>query len=92
MSVIPSVIAAAQEFDASFRTQWLDCAKPFGLETIQIRNAGLIARLDETALRIREYLDGVVAEIDELEAQAEPCDIFNNPNWYHGVCSGTGIH
>ena len=33
-----------------------------------------------------------VAEIDELEAQAEPCDIFNNPNWYHGVCSGTGIH
>lgn len=92
VSVIPSVIAAAQEFDASFRTQWLDCAKPFGLETIQIRNAGLIARLDETALRIREYLDGVVAEIDELEAQAEPCDIFNNPNWYHGVCSGTGIH
>ena len=61
--------AAASEFDASFRRQWLDCAKPFGLERIQSRNATLIARLEETALRIREYLACEIDRIDDLEAR-----------------------
>ena len=76
VSVIPAVIAAMQEFDASFRAQWLDCAKPFGLEMIQLRNAGQIARLEETALRIREYLDDQINQIDELEARM-PSQIKN---------------
>ncbi len=81
VSVIPAVITAMQEFDASFRAQWLDCAKPFGLEVTQLRNAGQIARLEETALRIREYLDDQVNQIDELEART-PTDIQNNFNTY----------
>ena len=50
---LSAVIAAVWEFDASFRRQWLKCAKPFGLEVIQARNAVQAARLEETALRIR---------------------------------------
>ena len=77
---IPATIAAAQEFDATFRRQWLDCAKPFGLETIQGRNAFLIARLEECALRIHEYLGGAIDNIAELEARlphSAPCGLRN---------------
>ncbi len=88
VSVVPAVIAAVQEFDASFRAQWLDCAKPFGLETIQLRNGGQIARLEETALRIREYLDDQVNQIDELDARI-PSDIKNNFNFYKFIASGS---
>lgn len=92
VSVIPAVIAAVREFDASFRAQWLDCAKPFGLEVIQGRNAMQIARLEEAALRIREYLDGDIDRIEELEARilpGSPC------NWFSGstrrVITGSSI-
>ena len=69
---IPAAIAAAREFDASFRRQWLDCAKPFGLEVIQGRNAALISRLEECSRRIMEYLGGAVDEIAELEGRVPP--------------------
>jgi len=67
VNTIPAVIASVWEFDSSFRKQWMDCAKPFGLEIIQQRNATLALRLEETALRIREYLEGAVDSIDELD-------------------------
>lgn len=44
-TAIPGLAAAVRRFDASFRAQWMRCAKPFGLERIQARNAALIARL-----------------------------------------------
>ena len=92
VNVIPAVIAAADEFDASFRRQWLDCAKPFGLERIQSRNATLIARLEETALRIREYLAGEIERIDELEcrlpASVPPLGLLNR---YRVISAGTTI-
>jgi len=83
VSVIPSVIAATREFDASFRRQWLRTAKPFGLEVIQARNATLAARLEETALRIREYLDGTVNSIEELDARLPRSEKQTNTlHWY----------
>ena len=92
VNVIPAVIAAASEFDASFRRQWLDCAKPFGLERIQSRNATLIARLEETSLRIREYLAGEIDRIDELEARLPgSAAIGGTLNRYAHVSAGTII-
>ena len=92
VNVIPAVIAAAAEFDASFRRQWLSCAKPFGLERIQSRNATLIARLEETELRIREYLAGEIERIDELEARP-PASVLigGNLHRYAIVSAGTNI-
>ena len=66
-TTIPAAITALMEVDAGFRKNWLSCAKAHGLERIQIRNAGQIARLEELALRIREYLDGTVERIEELD-------------------------
>ena len=77
VNVVPSVISAIKEFNFSFRNQWLNCAKPFGLERIQIRNAGLIARFEETALRIREYLDGKIDRIEELDNRMAPSGPVN---------------
>ncbi len=93
VSLIPAVIAAVWEFDASFRRQWLKCAKPFGLEVIQARNAAQAARLEETALRIREYLDGTVASIEELDCRLSPGEkTVNTLNWFHRVATGsTGL-
>jgi len=88
VTMIPAVAAAVAEFDASFRQQWLDCAKPFGLETIQIRNAGVIARLEETALRIQEYLAGDILEIEEIEESMLDSSQTNGFNWYMRIFSG----
>ena len=92
VNVIPAVIAAADEFDSSFRRQWLACSKPFGLERIQGRNAVLIARLEETALRIREFLAGEIERIDELECRL-PSSVppLGKMNRYANISAGTSI-
>lgn len=66
---IPALIKAYKKLAESFRKQWMEHNKPFGLETMQIRFAGQIARLQETSLRIKEYLDGRVDSIPELDEE-----------------------
>ena len=92
VNVIPAVIAAVDEFDVSFRRQWMSYAKPFGIERIQARNAALIARLQETALRIREFLDGEIECIEELECRL-PYSTAANEHYgrYALVSAGTCI-
>ena len=90
---IPELAAAVRAFDASFREQWMRSARPFGLERIQARNAALIARLEETAVRIGGLLDGTLPRIDELECRLPdgiPADSQDFAR-YALVSSGTGI-
>ncbi len=86
--MIPHVIAAVEAFDRSFRRQWLNGGKPFGLEEIQIRNAGQIARLRETALRVSEYLAGERRTIEELDNRI--CDPEHRMEIYTYCKSKTG--
>ncbi|MBR2910229.1 MAG: hypothetical protein IKC05_01335, partial [Lentisphaeria bacterium] len=92
VNVIPAVIAAVEEFDVSFRRQWMSYAKPFGIERIQSRNAALIARLQETSLRIREFLSNEVERIEELECRL-PRSVSANEHYgrYALVSSGSCI-
>ena len=92
VNVIPAVIAAVEEFDVSFRRQWMSYAKPFGIERIQSRNAALIARLQETSLRIREFLSNEVERIEELECRL-PRSTASNEHYgrYALVSSGSSI-
>ena len=64
---IPAALASLYELDAEFRAVWMNRSKAFGLEKIQLRNAGQAARLEELALRIREFLNGDIETIEELE-------------------------
>lgn len=59
--------AKYQDLQGSFRRNWMSRNKPFGLDTIQRRIAGQIARYEELALRLRELLDGTVQNIPELD-------------------------
>ena len=91
VNLIPATISAATEFDSEFRAQWHAVAKPFGLERIQARNAALISRLEETALRINEYISGAIERIDELEQQLPKNAAFENITRYAKASAATVI-
>ena len=50
-----------------FRKQWLAVGKVFGLETMQHRMGGVLARIYEAAERINEYVSGACDALEELE-------------------------
>ncbi|MBE6367007.1 MAG: beta-N-acetylhexosaminidase [Lentisphaerae bacterium] len=56
-----------EEVMQEFRKQWLACGKVFGLETMQHRMGGQKERLQEASRRIKEYLAGECAALEELE-------------------------
>lgn len=64
---IPAYLEKITAFDRCFRQEWMRSAKPFGLEIIQRRNAGLAARVEETALRLDEFFSGKRSRIEELD-------------------------
>lgn len=66
--LIPAALTALREYDEHFCKDWRETAKPFGLEVIQRRNAGVAARLEETRRRILELLQGKIEKIEELDA------------------------
>lgn len=63
-SEIPEVI---EDFSGAFRRQWMRRNKPFGMESMQLRVAGLAERYRETARRIEEYLSGMNDRLQVLE-------------------------
>ncbi|WP_123040264.1 beta-N-acetylhexosaminidase [Cohnella candidum] len=50
------------------RAVWMAENKPFGWEVVDIRYGGLLARLETASQRVRDYMDGTIDGIDELEA------------------------
>jgi hypothetical protein len=64
---IPQVIAAIGNLQSSFRRQWLRRNRPHGLETMQIRLAGLTERYHELARRLEEWLEGRMDAIPEWD-------------------------
>ncbi len=77
---IPALIEALKELGISFRRQWMRRNKPFGCEIIQSRLAGQIARVEETALRVEEYIEGKCVRIDELEIKYPLSNSFKGSN------------
>jgi hypothetical protein len=51
----------------SFREMWLSRNKPFGMEVMQVRLAGLRERYHELAVRLEELVGGRRESIPELE-------------------------
>lgn len=68
---IPDMLAAVEQLASSFRRQWYERNKTFGFEVMQIRLAGQTARYEELAKRIDALLAGEVADIPELDEQAD---------------------
>jgi len=49
------------------REVWFSLYKPFGWEVIELRYGGLAARLETAQFRIRQWLEGAIDRIEELE-------------------------
>ena len=64
---LPQIAEAVKTLRKDFYVQWMSENKPFGYEVVDMRFGGLQARLDTAMLRIRQYLDGQVENIPELE-------------------------
>lgn len=58
-----------QEFHLVFRRQWMGENKVFGFDVQDLRLGGLLARLAAARGRIREYLDGKLDRLEELEQE-----------------------
>ncbi|UKS23848.1 beta-N-acetylhexosaminidase [Paenibacillus sp. HWE-109] len=67
--VLPAISGAVRELRAAHRTQWLSMYKPFGWEVIDIRYGGVVNRLDTASLRLLDYADGRIGQIEELEQE-----------------------
>lgn len=57
----------AKKFYEAFRALWLKDNKPFGLEIQDARIGGLIARMQNCAVTLKEYLRGKTDKIAELD-------------------------
>ncbi|OGF49035.1 MAG: hypothetical protein A2231_08455 [Candidatus Firestonebacteria bacterium RIFOXYA2_FULL_40_8] len=55
------------------RILWLKERKPFGLDVLDLRYAGLIGRFDVFKERVNEYLSGKITSIPEFEEKPQAC-------------------
>lgn len=74
LQALNEAIKAGKEFDEHFRSMWLKNNKPYGMEVIQIRNAGVIRRLKELKQRIQEFNNDEISYIHEID------EFFDNLN------------
>ena len=69
-------------------------AKPFGYELVDIKLSGVIARLTSTRRRLRNYINGKVPHLEELEATRLPYFLPGTPkreNLWHRIISGADL-
>ncbi|MCZ8522680.1 MULTISPECIES: beta-N-acetylhexosaminidase [Paenibacillus] len=83
--VLPEISQAVQELRAAHRAQWLRMYKPFGWEVIDIRYGGVVSRLDTAAFRIKEFIEGRVDRIEELEQERL---VYSAVNRFNGKGAG----
>ena len=88
---IPRVTEALQKLLASFRSMWLAHNKPFGLEVIQIRFGGLLARYEELDKRLDEYLEGTIKSIPELDENLPHAPQGGSTGTYRNLATASSI-
>ena len=71
-NVIPSAISALEEFEKVYNEQWHKINKPFGYDVQQLRIGGQILRLKGSQQRIKDYLEGRIDRLEELEGEDLP--------------------
>ncbi len=69
---VPSMVEKLDVYYRSYRRQWHIENKPFGFEMQELFMGGIRLRLLSAADRIKDYLDGKVTSIPELEEEVLP--------------------
>ena len=78
------------------RKMWLSTYKPFGLEVIEIRYGGLMARLESLIDYIDDFISGDIDTIPEFETELLPFDkgsdeSLSNINSYKRIATPSAI-
>ncbi len=66
---IKALIPEVKELHRLFAVLWLKDNKAFGLDRVDLRFGGLIARLERAAQRLLDYLNGTIDAVEELEEE-----------------------
>lgn len=77
---IPELKERTEAFREVFRRLWLSVYKPFGFEVIDMRIGTLLGRIDTTRFRLKQYLNGEIDKIEELEQERLYYNL-NMPLW-----------
>ncbi len=99
---LPKIQKLVVRLKDTHRAQWLKTYKPFGWEVLDIRYGGVVSRIDTAIYRLKQYLDGTIATIPELEEQRLGFDMeprpkeagFGRGNTYNRIASACpmGLH
>ena len=77
---IPVIRRYLDTFYDAFEKQWKKESKSFGFEIQTIRIGGLDRRLSDTARLLKQYVNGEIACIEELEETYQPFCYFEKNN------------
>lgn len=92
---LPRMKALVAELRAQRERIWYREYKPNGYEVLDIRFSGVEARLRTAARRIKEYLDGKIERIEELEEERLPYSaekgVRSSCNLWEHIVSGANI-
>jgi hypothetical protein len=61
------LLARVKKLRIAHRRQWMRTCSPFGWSRLDLRYGGLIARLETAQYRLRQYLEGSLSGLVELE-------------------------
>lgn len=87
---IPAIRRNTKKLAALHEKVWLHDYKPFGLEVIEYRYGGVIARLDYAEKTLKAFVAGETDSIPELEA--EYCEQAQTTDFVHGSVTPSVIY
>ena len=94
-NVIPEIICNLTDMKSSREKIWMNDAKPFGYEILDIKIGGVITRLKSTGYRIDNYLNGNVPRLEELEEERLPYftkGMDKRENLWNRIISGCDLN
>ncbi|MBR6594018.1 MAG: beta-N-acetylhexosaminidase [Clostridia bacterium] len=68
-SVLPAVRRRTEEFYDAFRAGWMRESRPGGFDTHDLRIGGMLRRVLAAERTVRDYIEGRIDSIPELEAE-----------------------
>lgn len=93
---LPLLIKNMQALKHAHYVQWFKTYKPFGWEVLDLRYGGSISRIETSIMRIKDFLEGNIDSIEELEEERLTFDGIDDRsnigigsyNQYHKIVTG----
>lgn len=70
--IIPHLMGKLWKLKELREELWMEDAKPFGYELIDLRLGGVLTRLESCKCRLQKYVEGKIDKLEELEAERLP--------------------